>query len=353
MSTRKNPLLIASLLEMGINTSSHMEGSRFTNSDAGSGTQMVTESRSRDQLTFDGHPGPQQSSRIASDLQTSDAGTGSQMVTESRLRDQSMSDERPAPQLSSVTSLRLQTSSIGAGSQMVTEFHLRDQSTSDVRPAPQPSLVTISELRISEAGANPHMVTEFRSRDQSTFVGQPASQLSSTTIPNTRPNLSMLRDELLPSSGSDTSQPRAPLEETVRPRTLVRSFETPLSAHVVNAEVVPRLPGPSLPTIPAGGLLEAGPVIPPQFGSIVAEGPSGANPRGGDLPPPFQWSRNLDTSLFQREVVNAPQPDGRHVASRRTTCTVSAATEALVAGEASTEPKRTETVVLRETSRPP
>ncbi len=287
MSTRKNPLLIASLIEMGINASSHTEGSRLANGDAGSGTQMVTESRSRDQLTFDGHPDSRQSSSTASEFQTSGAGAGSQMVTESRLRDQSTSDERPAPQLSSVTSLRLQTSGVGAGSQMVTESRSRDQSTSDVRPVPQPSLVTISELRISKAGANPQMVTEFRSRDQSTFVGQPVSQLSSTTMPNTRPNLSMLRDELLPSSGSDTSRPRAPLEETVRPRTLVRSFEMPLSAHVVNAEVVPRLPGPNLPTIPAGGLLlEAGPVILPQFGSIATEGPSGVTPGGGGTSAP-------------------------------------------------------------------
>jgi hypothetical protein len=127
------------------------------------------------------------------------------------------------------------------------------------------------------------MVTESRSRDQSTFVGQPVSQLSSTMMPNTRPNLSMLGDELLPSSGSDTSRPRAPLEETVRPRTLVRSFETPLSAHVVNAEVMPRLPGPNLPTIPAGGLLEVGPVILPQFGSIATGGPSGVTPGGGGI----------------------------------------------------------------------
>jgi hypothetical protein len=242
MSTRKNPLLIASLIEMGINASSQLEGSQPVNSNVGSGTQMVTESCSRAQLTFDGHPGSQQSSRIVTKLQTSGAGVGLQMVTESRLRDQSTSDE-----------------------------HL----------VPQPSLVTISELRISEAGANPQMVTESLSRDQSTFVGQPVSQPSPTMMPDTRPNLSLLRDELLPSSGSDTSRPRAPLEETVRPRTLVRSFETPISAHVVNAEVVPRPPGPSLSTIPSGGSLESGPVVIPQFGSTTMEGPSGAIPRGG------------------------------------------------------------------------
>ncbi len=105
MSTRKNPLLIASLIEMGINASSQLEGSQPVNSDVGSGTQMVTESRSRAQLTFDGHPGSQQSSRTVTELQTSGAGVGSQMVTESRLRDQSTSGKHPVSQLSSVAAL--------------------------------------------------------------------------------------------------------------------------------------------------------------------------------------------------------------------------------------------------------
>jgi hypothetical protein len=247
----------------------------------GAGSQMVTESRSRDQLTCDEHPVPRLSSTIVPESQTSDAEAGSQMVTESRSRDRSTSDECPVPQLSSVTTLRLQTSGVGAGSQMVTESRSRDQSTSDERPVPQPSLVTISELRISEAGANPQMVTEFRSRDQSTFGGQPVSQLSSTTMPNSHSNLSMLQDELLPSSSSDTSRPRAPLEETLRPRTLVRSFEMPFSAHVVNAEVVPQLPGPSSSSATAGALLDADPVILPQYGSTITGGPSGVNPVGG------------------------------------------------------------------------
>jgi hypothetical protein len=225
------------------------------------------------------------------------------MVTESRLRDQSTSDEHPVPQLSSVTALQLQTSSVGAGSQMVTESRLRDQSTSDVRPALHPSLVTISELRISEAGANSQMVAESRLWDQSTFVGQPVSQPSLILMPDTRPNLSMVRDELLPSSGSDTSRPRAPLEETVRPRTLVRSFEAPISAHVVNAEVVLRPPGPSFSTIPSGGSLEAGPVVTPQLGSTAMEGPSGAIPRGGGALRP----RSSGPAAW----VPAP-PSGRH-----------------------------------------
>jgi hypothetical protein len=61
------------------------------------------------------------------------------------------------------------------------------------------------------------MVTESRSRDQSTFVGQPVPQPSSTMMPDTRPNLSMLRDELLPTAAATPLGPEPRLKRQLDP----------------------------------------------------------------------------------------------------------------------------------------
>ncbi len=87
ISTRKNPLLIASLREMGINASSYAENPRPSDSDAGADPQMVAGSPLRDSLMSVGPPAPQLS--ITSELSnpSGNAEPGPQMVVGSRSRD--------------------------------------------------------------------------------------------------------------------------------------------------------------------------------------------------------------------------------------------------------------------------
>jgi hypothetical protein len=223
MSTRKNPLLIASLREMGINASSHVENPHHVNGDAGTGPQMVAGSLLRDSLTSVG---------------------------------------QPAPQLSTTSEL--------------------SNPNSDAEPGQQ-------------------MVAESRSRDPLTSVGQPAHQPSLTDAPATALSFISPQDELFPSGGSDASPRDTPIVDTPRPRTLVRTFEMPLSAHVVNAEIVSR----TLSSSEAGGSLQP----PPRYdsnavgGSNTAHVPVVPQPGGpGPIPPAGtstsftgQWSAHSES----------------------------------------------------------
>jgi hypothetical protein len=206
MSTRKNPLLIASLREMGINASSHVENPRHSGSDAGTDPQMVAGSPLRDSLTSVGPP---------------------------------------APQLSTTSELTNPSGNAEPGPQMVAGSCSRDLLTFAGQSEHQPSLLRLSETRNSDIVPGPQMVARSRSRDPLTSVGQPAHPPSLIDAPAAALSFISPQDELLPSGGSDTSPRDTPIVDTPRPRTLVRTFEMPLSAHVVNAEIVSRTLGAS------------------------------------------------------------------------------------------------------------
>jgi hypothetical protein len=133
MSTRKNPLLIASLREMGINASSHVENPRHISSDAGTDQQMVAGSPLRDSLTSVGHP---------------------------------------VPQLSTTSELSNPSGNAEPGPQMVARSRSRNSLTFVGQPEHQPSLLRLPETRISDIVPGPQMVAESRSRDPLTSVGQ-------------------------------------------------------------------------------------------------------------------------------------------------------------------------------------
>jgi hypothetical protein len=234
MSTRKNPLLIASLREMGINASSHVEDSHPVNSDAGTGPQMVAGSRSRDPLTFVGQP----------------------------------------------------------------EHQL--------------SLPRLPETRISDTVPGPQMVAGSLLQDSLTSVGNPAHQPSLIDAPVTALSFILPRDELLPSGRSDASPRDTPIVDTPRPRTLVRTFEIPLSAHVVNAEIVSRTLGSS----EAGASLQP----PPRHesntvgGSNLAPVPVVPQPGGPDPIPPVGTGAGF---TGQRSAHSESEDDMQSIHSHR------------------------------------
>jgi hypothetical protein len=127
------------------------------------------------------------------------------------------------------------------------------------------------------------MVAGSRSRDPLTSVGQPALP-SLIDAPAAALSFISPRDELLPSGGSDASPLDIPIVDTPHPRTLVRTFEMPLSAHVVNAEIVSRTLGNS----EAGSPLQPlpWPELSAVGGSNVAPVPVVPQPGGsGSIPP--------------------------------------------------------------------
>ncbi len=195
---------------------------------------------------------------------------------------------------------------------MVAGSLLRDSLTS-VRPAaPQPSLTSDLSDPSGNAEPGPQMVVRSRSRDPLTSAGQPVLSPTLADVPAAALSFISPRDELLPSSGSDASPRDTPIVDTPRPRTLVRTFEMPLSAYVVNSEVVPR----TLGTSEADGSLQPPPRS--ELGAVggpsVAPVPIVPQPGVSGLIPPAGTSAGFTD---RRSVRSESEDNMQSVHSRR------------------------------------
>jgi hypothetical protein len=234
------------------------------------------------------------------------------MVAGSPLWDSLTSVGPPAPQLSVTSELSNLSGNAEPGPQMVVGSRSRDLLTFVGQPEHQPSLSRLSETQDSDIAPGPQMVAGSRPRDPLTSVGQPVLPPTLFDAPAAALSFISSRDELLHSGGSDACPRDTPIVDTPRPRTLVRTFEVPLSAHVVNAEIVSRTLGAS----EAGGSLQP----PPRPESSAVGGPNVApapvvpQPGGSGSVPPAGTSTGFTD---RRSAHSESEDDMQSVHSRR------------------------------------